>query len=134
MDFRYIIENNGITITGYKNKTITNIEIPNKIGDYPVSKIRDIDIDFNSLVIKIDIPKSVNDIESCALLSFNTELKYINNLEVTDGVNIINDKFVYYNSVIYKITYKICDDYYCKYDDELRYFTNNELFYGNFRR
>jgi hypothetical protein len=91
MNFKYKIIDNEVTITGVKDKFTKSIEIPEFIDNLPVTNIGEYAF------------------YNCA------SLKEINGVDIKEGVNFINNRFIYRNQLIYKILYQICDDYICGY-------------------
>ena len=111
--FKYEINNGEVLITGSDDESVTYIDIPEFIDGYPVTGIQLIVFPGTT---SINIPKSVKYIyESCFIYASN--LTYINNIKLNDGFNFINDSFIYLGhksfGVVYKIKFKICDDYVC---------------------
>lgn len=72
----------------------------------------------------IIIPNTINNINGDDAFWCCTSLDQINNINLKDGINIINNKFIHYHQRIYTIKYKICDDYYCNNN---RYYIDNYL-------
>ena len=105
------IENNEVTITGVKYNSIKYIEIPKFIDGYPVTEID----------------------PDCF---YRVKIMNINGKYIIDGVNLINDNFIYYNKggcdgykLIFKIKYQISDDYTTMYgDDYCCYFIENNFY------
>ena len=98
--FYYEIDDGEAYIFAINDNSVTSVEIPEFIDDYPVTKISQFTFEY----------------------CFN--LEYINGIKLKEGVNIINNKFIYHERRIYTIKYQICDDY-CD-DDEL--FIDNNYF------
>ena len=138
MGFMYKIENCEVTITAYKDKLVKSVIIPELILGCPATKISTDCFYYYELLEEIIIPNSVIIMGSQALPSC---IKSINNTQVNRGVNIINNKFIFFNGFIYIIYYQILGDYYCEYNCEYnsdyenryRYFINGERFLSKFR-
>lgn len=88
MDFEYINRRGSVTITDIK-RTVDSISIPKLIDGKPIDNI-----------------------ELFAFIGCDI-LKYINGVKLTDGVNVINNRFILYRLCTYKIRYQIGDDYIC---------------------
>lgn len=81
-DFTYTISDNSVTITGYKG-TATDVTIPYKIGEYPVTKIGEKAFQKSSLT-NITIPYSVTSIGNYAF--YSSSLKSI---DISESVTSI---------------------------------------------
>lgn len=133
MDFEYYIENGEVTITGLKNSTSKSLIIPEFIDGYPVVKIK-YDLIYSTFnIIDVVIPTSILDIDSHALYS-SLRIRTINGIEVDDDkLNTINNRFIYYYNIFYKIKYQICDGYSCDdYNNNVKYFIDNGSYYSSF--
>lgn len=114
MDFTYEIIDNKIRIVTYTEIFNFSPEIPEFIDGYPVTDI------------KMDC-------------FWCTKIREINGKTIKDGVNIINNKFIYFrnngkvaDNLILKIKYEIGNDYSIIYDDGYyEYFIEN-MFYNSF--
>ena len=129
MDFKYgIIDNclviTGITTTEYCDVTTETIDIPSVINGLNVIGINNYSFKLQPYLKSINIPNSVINIGRNTF-SANPHLTEINGIKLKEGVNIINNKFIYHERRIYSIKYQICDDY-CDDDDEL--FIDNNYF------
>lgn len=152
--FKYEIIDGEVTITGIKDEAIESILVPKFIDNHQVTgigryafgcshNVRNIILQDSIINVGYDafancgglesitIPNSVNYIDSTCLLSCS-QLIEINGFKLNGGVNIINNRFIYYNTWIYKIIYQICDDYYyyCYVDNG--YFIDGLDYYKNF--
>lgn len=128
MDFKYEIIDNCMVITGtvtteYCDVITETIDIPSVINGLNVIGINNYSFKLQPYLKSINIPNSVINIGRNAFFT-NTHLTEINGVKLKEGVNIINNKFIYHERRIYTIKYQICDDY-CD-DDEL--FINNNYF------
>jgi hypothetical protein len=60
----------------------------------------------------------------------------VNGVKLKIGVNVIDNRFIYYDDLTYKITYKIIynigEDYVSFYCYDARYFIGNVRFYDDF--
>ena len=131
MGFEYKTENGEVIIVGYKDKTVTHLEIPSEIDGYLITGIDNFMFrNFNSLKT-IHIPNSVTNIGLDAF-SYCETLKYINGIKVNRGLNLINNRFIYYNELTYKICYNICKDYVSSNCYDMRYFIGNVRFDNDF--
>ncbi len=87
----YIIENYEVAITGIaKNCTEQNIVIPEKIGDYPVTKIENLstycyDQVTSSPIVTLKIPSSVKSISDEALYNISS----LEKIEFSEGIETI---------------------------------------------
>lgn len=124
MGFEYKIENDEIIITGHVNKMVESIVIPDTIEGYPVTKIGNAFYDCY-YIRKVDLPNTVTKIGSCVFprAFIGLQTLTINNIEVKEGVNVINNRFIFYNGYTSNILYQINDDYVC--DDG--YFMDGEF-------
>ena len=131
---KYKIENNEVTITGYKDQFVKSIVIPDKIDGYPVTRIGSLETLYTNELI---IPNSVNNI-SCIGLRNHGMLKYINNQPIIDGFCVINNRFIYYQGMVYRIVYNIGGDYFVGYSmlsyNYNCYFIDGFLYYENFNK
>lgn len=106
----YFIRNGKVTITGFRDDGCESLNIPESINGYQVTNIR-------------------------SYASFQLDkLKYVNGVKIERGVNIINNKFILFyipervfDKFIYKIKYKINDDY-MDDSDNPNMFINNTMF------
>ena len=132
MEFKYKIDNGEVTITGIKNWYAypTIIDIPELIDGYPVTTLGN-NAFISAFVTHLNLPKSINGI-GYFTFSDCEKLTYINNIRVKYGVNVINDRFIYYDKGVSKIYYQISDDYCCNppSGDKLYYFINNKFYYN----
>lgn len=110
--FRYIIENNEVTITDIIDRSITEITIPETINGLPVTKIYYNTLWYNRELSNIVIPTSINTLPYYVFVN-SLSLTHINNIELKYAVNIVNNKFIVCGKRSYKIIYQMCDDYYC---------------------
>lgn len=127
MEFEYIVENGEVTITGYTDRSVKSINIPGFIDTLPVTTIRYDSFMKCTYLNKITIPNSVTDIHDCVFWNC-TSLKEINRIKLKKGVNLINDRFIYYDITVYKIKSQIAYDYYCEYYDDIRYLIDDKLY------
>ena len=128
MDFKYKIIDNCVVITGtttteYCDVITETIDIPSIINGLNVIGINNYSFKLVPYLKSINIPNSIINIGRNTF-SANHHLTEINGVKLKEGVNIINNKFIYYERRIYTIKYQICDDY-CD-DDEL--FIDNNYF------
>lgn len=132
--FEYKIIENKVIITGFNDSSITHIEIPNVIDGYPVTMIGSLETLYTEELI---IPNSVNDI-SCIGLRNHGMLKYINAQPIIDGFCVINNRFIYYHGMVYRIVYNIGGDYFVGYSmlsySYNCYFIDGFLYYENFNK
>lgn len=112
MDFTYEIIDNKIRIINYIEIFNFSPEIPEFIDDYPVTDIK----------------------MSCF---WCTRIREINGEAIKDGVNLINNKFIYYrnngsvvDNLIFKIKYEIGDDCCSIYDGGYRAYFIENIFYN----
>ena len=106
--FEYKIENNEVTITGYKDQFVKSIIIPDMIDGYPVTKISSKAFVGRNNLKHLTIPNSVIDIGyklGCK------KLKFVNNIRLNDNI-IINNRFLYYCGYFCRVIYVIDRDYY----------------------
>lgn len=108
---KYEIYDGKVCIIGIKDKMISSIVIPDIIDGYPVTMIGSLETLYTNELI---IPNSVNNI-SCIGLRNHGMLKYINNQPIIDGFCVINNRFIYYQDMVYRIWYKIGGDYFAEY-------------------
>ena len=108
---RYEIYDGKVCIIGVKDKMVSSIVIPDIIDGYPVTMIGSLETLYTNELI---IPNSVNNI-SCIGLRNHGMLKYINNQPIIDGFCVINNRFIYYQDMVYRIWYKIGSDYFAEY-------------------
>lgn len=136
MEFKYKIENNGITITGHTDKSVKSINIPEFIDNLPVTNIggfsfcgytsltritipNRVSIIGNAVfshcksLNHINIPNSITNIGINAFMGCNS-IKEINSVKLKEGINLIYNRFIYYKQMVYKIQYGIDSDYYCE--------------------
>ena len=66
MEFKYKIENNGVTITGHTDKSVKSINIPEFIDDLPVTNIGNLAFYQYRSIKEIIIPNSVTNIDNDA--------------------------------------------------------------------
>lgn len=97
---KYVISNGEATITALCDSGDYSIDVPEFIEGYPVTDIKHLS------------------------LGLSYRLKYVNGIRIEPGVNIINNKFILlymprymFDKFMFKIKYKICDDYIGCYDD-----------------
>ena len=131
MDFEYTIENNEVTITNIcdDNSSIL-IDIPEFIEGYPVTTIKQHLKYTHDKTKYINIPRSVNKIRPSM---FFDRLTHINNIKLGD-FTIIDDNFIYCESLIYVIKYQIGVDYVSEnYYGNIRYFLEKYRYIENFR-
>ena len=105
---KYTIENNEVTITGYKDQFVKSIVIPDMIDGYSVTRIDHRAFAGRNNLKHLTIPNSITDIGyrlGCK------KVKSINNIRLNDNV-IINNRFVYYSDRFYRVIYMIGHDYY----------------------
>ena len=106
---KYKIENNEVTITGYKDQFVKSIVIPDMIDGYSVTRIARCAFTGRNNLKHLVIPNSVNDIGyrlGCK------NLKFINNIRLSNKGIIVNNRFVYYSDRFYRVIYMIGHDYY----------------------
>lgn len=108
----YFIRNGEVTITGFRDDGCESLNVPEFIEGYPVTDIKHLS------------------------LGISSRLKYINGVRIEPGVNIINNKFILfykpkcvYDKFIYKIKYKIGDDYVGSRGNDkiVRFISNNSI-------
>ena len=111
MNFKYKIENDKLRIYSVIDKSIQSIDIPDTINGNHVFSVY------------------------FATFSGCQFLTEINGVKLKDGVNIINNKFVYYNrkgscisKMIVKIKYQIDDDYIVIYRLGLSYIIGDNFY------
>lgn len=125
--FRYIIENNEVTITDIIDRSITEITIPKTINGLPVTKIYYNTLWYNRELSNIVIPTSINTLPYYVFVN-SPSLTHINNIELKYNKPIIhNNKFIICGKKSYKIIYQINNDYHCNglYD---HYFINEKRY------
>lgn len=130
--FRYEINNGEVLIIDLDRSDHTHIDIPEFINSYPVTGVQFILLN----LVSINIPKSVKYIyESCFIYASN--LTYINNIKLNDGFNLINDSFIYLSpktfGIVYKIKFKIYDDYVCIFRDTTVNYINDCIYSSKFK-
>lgn len=128
----YKINDAQVLITGFSDKPITHIDIPEFIDGHPVTGIQ---LVLFPHIIAINIPKSVKYIyESCFIYAH--QLTYINNIKLNTGVNLINDNFIYFisssHTIIYKVKFNIIDDKVLSVYEKDRYIICGRLRNKNF--
>lgn len=135
--FKYEIIDGEVAITGYKDKTVTHIDIPEFIDGYPVISITNGGFYNCGELVSVNIPNSVVRIGSESFFTC-LSLKSINNIDLVFGINFIGDKFIYQNtflfSIIYGVSSQICSDYVCcildksnRYSYKNSYYIDGEL-------
>lgn len=129
--FRYEINDGEALINDFTDKLVTHIDVPEFIDGYPVTGVQF--ILFN--LVSINIPKSVKYIYgSCFIYASN--LTHINNNKLNDGFNLINDSFIFLGhknfKIVYKIKFKICDDYVCMSYNTFNHLINGCIYSGKF--
>lgn len=129
MDFKYRIIDGEATIYHYIGASHPFIIIPEFIDGYRVTSISGALFAYERSLIGVTIPNSIKFI---ALNCFHCcdNLAVINGVELKEGLNIINDRFILSNHIICTISYEICGDCYCKYNYNDLYFINNRTFTG----
>lgn len=75
---------------------------------------------------EIDIPNSVTTIGKFIFRDCYS-LTEINNVKLNNHVNIINNRFVYYDGLIYRIRYQIDEDYYCGNKNDIIFINDKTL-------
>lgn len=129
---KYKIENNEVTITGYKDQFVKSIVIPDTIEGYPVTRIRSWCFTGRNNLKRLVIPNSVTDIGyrlGCK------NLKFINNVRLNNKGIIVNNRFINFRYWFYRVTYIIgCDCYYEDIHDfyVLPYIIDGEVYSLNF--
>lgn len=130
--FRYEINDGEALITGSDDESVTYIDIPEFINGYPVT---DIQLIVFPGTTSINIPKSVSYIYECCFI-YASNLTHINNNKLNDGFNFINDSFIYLAPktirLVYKIRFKICDDYVCMSYNTFNHLINGCMYSSNF--
>lgn len=142
--FEYEIIDNVVNIIDYKDESVTSLIIPEFIEGLPVTKIGDKAFSNLYILEYIHIPNTVTKIGSFSFAQCNTTLNIvlpnsvtylgensfigndmliINNIELKKGVNVVNNRFIFYNDYTSNIMYQINDDYVC--DDG--YFMDGEF-------
>jgi hypothetical protein len=111
--FEYEIIDNEVTITGYNDRSVESIIIPETIEGHPVTKIDLYCFWFHKALISLYIPKSITHIPHIALQCTHS-LKYINNDMILNRATIINNRFILIDDLCYTITHQIGYDYYCR--------------------
>lgn len=131
MEFEYIIENGEVTITGIKDKFIQSVEIPEYLGDIPVTTIGHKAF-YNCTILKeIIIPTTINRI---FYTSFdNLYGVIINNIKIS-GYHIINNKFIVGGCNFLTILNQINTDYIVKTDENCFYLIGEQLYQNNFEK
>lgn len=132
MDFEYIIKNDEVTITGYKDESVTSLIIPEYIEGLLVTKIGNLAFYRCFKLREVFTPNSIVDINANSFINC-TSLKSINNILICNDFCTINDRFILHNTVIYKIMYQVGVDYYCESNNCSRYFIGSDKFYYNFK-
>lgn len=131
MEFEYVIENGEVTITGVEDKFIRSVEIPEYLGDIPVTTIGHKAF-YNCTILKeIIIPTTINKI---FYTSFdNLYGVTINSTKIT-GCHIINNKFIVSAYNFLTILNQIGDDYVIKTDLNWFYLMGTQLYMDNFEK
>ena len=75
---------------------------------------------------EINIPNSVTTIGKFIFRACFS-LTEINNVKLNNHVNIINNRFVYYDGLIYRIRYQIGEDYYCGNKNDIIFINDKTL-------
>lgn len=131
--FRYEINDGEALIIALDRSDCTHIDIPEFINGYPVTGTQLIIFPGTT---SINIPKSVSYIYECCFI-YASNLTHINNNKLNDGFNFINDSFIYLApksfGAIYKIKFKICDDYVCIFRDTTVNYINDCMCGGKFK-
>lgn len=129
---KYKIENNEVTITGYKDQFVKSIVIPDMIDGYPVTRIARCAFTGRNNLKHLTIPNSVTDIGyrlGCK------NLKFINNIRLSNKGIIVNNRFINFGGWFYRVIYIIgCDYYYEDIHDfyVLPYIIDGEVYSLNF--
>ena len=121
MDFKYKIFDGEVTITGYNGITVESIIIPEFIDNLLVTKIGSFSFAHRDTTLNIILPNSVTYLGENSFIG--NDMLIINNIELKEGVNVVNNRFIFYNGYTSNIMYQINDDYVC--DDG--YFMDSEF-------
>lgn len=119
--FEYKIENDEATITGYNDRSAKSIIIPGFIDNLPVTKIGSFSFAHCNTTLNIILPNSVTYLGENSFIG--NDMLIINNIELKEGINVVNNRFIFYNGYTSNIMYQINDDYVC--DDG--YFMDGEF-------
>lgn len=128
--FKYKIENNEVTIIGIRDKSLEHITIPETIEGYSVTKISYGCLWFQNKLIRINIPTSIQFLDYQQFYGCDS-LRYVNDVEIKVGINMINNKFILWNKKIYVIKHQIGNDYYCDGFTN-SHFISGKRYYDNF--
>lgn len=121
MDFKYKIIDGEVTITGYNGITVESIIIPEFIDNLLVTKIGSFSFAHCNTTLNIILPNSVTYLGENSFIG--NDMLIINNIELKEGINVVNNRFIFYNGYTSNIMYQINDDYVC--DDG--YFMDGEF-------
>ena len=155
ISFEYKTENGEVIIVGYKDKTVTHIEIPSEIDGYPVTTITNATFNGCNHLKSVIIPNSVTSMNVCTFYgclslkmiiipnsveyiganSFRgcKSLKKINDNKFINGLTVINNKLISSDDQFYTVKYQIGDDY-CgnQYGNKFFYFINRKKYETKF--
>lgn len=156
--FEYRVKNNEVRIISIKDGCVESIEIPESIDGHQVTDIPHGIFSFNNRVVSVTLPNSIISIDNyvfynCFQLkeitipnSVNnigsnifrgcTKLSNINGINIKEGINVINNKFIYYinpisisSNMVFKIKYQILDDYVTESPiDHVRYIIDSYIY------